>query len=114
MRIDCRANEKGLTLKFKNKKFSLVYPKKIWQKFPKDVKGVLTDNLAHLLTIDIPLVAGVERLKLNTSSPLFKDFFHTLVLNSIPGAVEDYDIGTNNIIKQFNVSLSQFNGNNIF
>jgi len=101
MKLNCKKNDRGLTLKLKDKNFSLIYPREIWQHFPREVKDVLVDNLVHLLTINLPLIAGINKLRYNTSTPLFKTFFHTVVINSLPHAVEDYDIITENIIKQF-------------
>ena len=101
MKLNCKKNENGFTLKLRDKEFNLIYPKEVWQTYPKDVKNVLVDNLVHLLTINLPLIAGFKNLKYNTSTPLFKTFFHTVVINSLPHAIEDYDIITDNIIKQF-------------
>jgi len=101
MRLNCKENERGFTLNFKDKEFSLIYPEEVWQAYPKEVKNFLIDNLVHLLTINLPLIAGIKKLKYNTSTPLFKKFFHTVVMNSLPHAVEDYNIVTDDIIKQF-------------
>lgn len=101
MKLSCIENEKGIEIRLRNRKFKLVYPEKIWQCYPKEIKEVLIDNLAHLLTINAPLVAGKKELKYNTSFPLFKYFFNNLVINSLPSAVEDYDIDTEEIIREF-------------
>ena len=101
MKIYCKINEKGLTLKLENKKFSLIYPKKIWQKYPNRLKDCLVDNLVHLLTINFPLVRGIKDLEYDTSFPLFKSFFDTVIINSLPHSVHDYDTTTNDIIKNF-------------
>lgn len=112
MELKCSKSENGLIVDFNNKKFNLSYPEKIWKNYPDDIKDVLVDNLIHLLTINIPLVAGKKELTYNTATPLFKSFFHTLVLNSLPSAVEDYDIKTEEIMKQFlniNYEFNDFN-----
>jgi len=101
MKLSCVENKKGMEVKFKNKKFKLVYPERIWKSYPREIKNVLIDNLAHLLTINAPLVAGKKELKYNTSFPLFRSFFNNLVINSLPAAVEDYDIDTKEVIKEF-------------
>lgn len=113
MELRCDKSKNGLLINFDNKKFSLSYPKKIWKSYPNSVKGVLIDNLAHLLTINFPLVAGIKKLKYNTSSPLFKSFFDTVVINSLPGAVEDYKIKTEDAIKQFLNIDYEFDGSEI-
>lgn len=107
MKIECRKNRKGLTLiisdgELKGRKFSLVYSGNIWQNYPPTAKGFITDNLAHLMTITAPLVAETNELKLNTSMPLFKPFFDSVILKSIPHAVDDYrHLSTNKVIEQF-------------
>jgi len=101
MKLNYKKHERGLTIKIKDRKFSLIYPEKVWQSYPREIKGFLVDNLVHLLTINFPLVAGIKKIEYNTSFPLFKTFFHRLVIKSLPHAVEDYDIPTDEIIKQF-------------
>jgi len=101
MELNCTENKNGLILEFENKKFSLDYPENVWSSYPEESKKVLIDNLVHLLTINFPIVAGIKRLKYNTSDPLFRRFFHNLVINSLPHAVEDYNIATEDIINQF-------------
>ena len=104
MKLVCKSHERGITLTLsgrRKKKFSLVYPKDIWKRYPKRVKEILVDNLAHLLTINLPLIAGKTELEYNTSVPLFKSFFSTVVINSLPHAVEDYKAPTDQTIKRF-------------
>ncbi len=101
MKLICKNYERGLKVKFKDRIFFLRYPKEIWENYPADIKNILVDNLVHLLTINLPLMSGIKKLKYNTSTPLFRSFFHTVVINSLPAAVHDYDIVTGKIIKQF-------------
>jgi len=110
MELNCKKTSDGLVVKCRKRNFSLCYPKKIWQSYPDNVKDVLFDNLAHLLTINIPLVAGIKKLKYNTPNPLFKSFFNAVVINSLPGAVEDYNIQTESIVKQFLNTDYEFDG----
>lgn len=113
MELNCKKSKNGLIVNLKNKKFCLSYPKKIWHSYPDDIKDVLVDNLIHLLTINLPLVAEIKELKYNTATPLFGSLFHTLVINSLPSAVEDYNIKTEDIIKKFLNIDYKFNGSDI-
>ncbi len=101
MELNCKKTENGLVIKCNNRNFHLSYPEDIWKSYPDGVKEVLFENLAHLLTINLPLVAGIKKLEYNTPSPLFKPFFDTVVINGLPGAVENHNIRTEDIIKQF-------------
>lgn len=110
MELKCSKSKNGLLINFDNKKFTLSYPEKIWKSYPNTIKDVLVDNLTYLLTINIPLVSGKKELKYNTSDPLFKSFFDSVVINSLPSAVEDYNFRTEDMIKQFLNTDYEFNG----
>ncbi len=110
MELNCRKTENGLAIECKNRIFHLSYPRDIWKSYPDGVKETLFENLAHFLTINLPLVAGIKNLKYNTPSPLFKTFFDSVVINSLPGAVENYDIQTEDVIKQFMEIDYEFDG----
>ena len=101
MEITCKEHDEGLTVKLEDKKFDLLYPKDVWKNYPREVKDILVDNLTFLLTMDFPLVAGVKKLKYNTSSPIFKPHFRKLVIGSLPGAAQEFIPTTGSIIKQF-------------
>lgn len=101
MEITCKEHDEGLTVRLEDKKFDLLYPKDVWENYPREIKDILVDNLAFLLTMDFPLVAGIKKLKYNTSSPVFKPHFRNLVINSLPGAAEEFTPTTKSIIKQF-------------
>lgn len=101
MELKFKETFNGLEVTCEKGKYKLSYPKEIWKSYPNGVKEVLIDNLAHLLTINIPLIAGIKKLEYNTSNPLFKTFFDTVVINGLPAVVEDYKIKTEDIIKQF-------------
>ena len=101
MNLICREHESGIKIRFNGKTFPLKYPKKIWRTYPRKIKNTLIDNLAHLLTINFPLIAGIKKVNYNTSIPLFKPFFHRVVTASITAAIQEYDKATQDIIKRF-------------
>jgi len=84
---------------FKINKYKLSFPKQIWESYPE--KEFLIDNLAHLLTINTPLIAKTNNINYNTSLPLLKTFFNQVIINSLPHATDDYDQSTSKFIKQF-------------
>lgn len=112
-KLFCGKNEKGITIKYNKDKFSLAYPRKIWESYPDEIKGVLVDNLTHLLTISMPVVAGINHIKYNTSAPLFRNEFKKIILKSIPSAVEGYKMKTDNVINMFKKIKYEFKDNKI-
>lgn len=101
MRLNFFQENYGIKVKHKGRSYRLIYPEKIWKKYPSYGKDFLFDNLAHLLTINSALVKGDNLVEYNTSLPLFKSFFDKVVLNSLPHAVDDYKVSTFKAIKQF-------------
>ena len=67
-------------------RYRLTWPKGIWSGYPRAAREALTDHLAHLLTINMPLVSGAEGVRYNTAAPLLKPYFDGMVIGSIPGA----------------------------
>jgi len=99
--IICTPNRNGITISYKNDKFRLIYPEKVWSQYPSEIKSVLTDNLAHLLTIDAPLIGKLQHVKYNTSAPFFRNAFYSMVMKSIPSSIESYDMNTHDVIREF-------------
>lgn len=113
MRIDLqfKQHKTGISAGLRGKNYDLVYPGNIWQSYP--TKDVLFDNLAHLLTVTMPLVAGAEEINYNTSEPLFKEEFKQVVLRDIPGAIDDYKTSAKKAIERFKKIKYKFKDKNI-
>lgn len=103
-------NKQGIVASLDGKKFSLVYPRGVWESYPNDLKPAFLDNTAHLLTINAPLIAGATKIKYNTALPIFKKLFDTVVEKSIPHAIEDYITPTKQMLKQFAKTEYVFSG----
>ena len=99
--INSQLTRNGLTLKTPRGVYSLIYPVDVWGAYPKNIKSVLIDNLALLLTINLPLVGGLKEVNYNTSMPFFLPFFFEIITESIPSAIEDYPYSTESILKRF-------------
>lgn len=110
LRISFEKNENGMSATLNGKRFSLIYPAGIWKAYPEKRKAALFDNLAHLMTINTALIAGAKKLKYNTARPIFKPFFDEVVRKSLPHAVEDYEVSTEDILKQFSKTEYEFSG----
>ncbi|GAF92381.1 unnamed protein product, partial [marine sediment metagenome] len=99
MQLNIKNISKGLVFNLNKNNFRLIYPGRIWKKFSS--KSFLGNNLAHLLTICMPMVSGINEIDYNVSYPLFRKNFHKMVLNDIPSAVEDYKDNTKETIDRF-------------
>ena len=99
-KIYIKETRDGMKATFRKKTFFLKYPEKIWKSYPKDIRAVLTDNLAFLLTMNLPLVARIDKLHYNTAMPGFQPFFQSVALRSAPSAIEDYPLPTYEAIKR--------------
>ncbi len=110
LNINFGITKDGIVANLNKKQFFLIYPAGIWGAYPEKTKAALFDNLAHLLTINAPLVAGAKKVKYNTAKPIFKPFFDEVVRKSLPHAVEDYARPTEEILKQFSEIKYEFSG----
>jgi len=92
---------RGISITHRRRQYRLNYPAGIWPAYPRKARDVLTDNLAHLLTINLPFTAGFDGLGYNTAEPMLKPLFDSMVVGGIPGAVESYADSTAERIRQF-------------
>jgi hypothetical protein len=112
MDLDFSIIKNGVNVKCNKKNFRLIYPEKIWKKYYD--KETLMDNLAYLLTINLPFVSKSKEINYNTSLPLFNKEFNEMVRKGIPGAVEDYKkIKTKKVFKQFENTKYNFSSRKI-
>lgn len=100
----------GLVFRRGRKRYPLSWPAGVWTKLPRGFRDVLTDHLAHLLTIDLPLVAKADGVKLNRTRPVFWSQFRTMVLGGIPQAVEVYPPTTTEVLERFRATRYEFAG----
>lgn len=110
LQINFEQSKNGLVATLNDRRFHLIYPNGFWESYPQTSKPALVDNIAHLLTINTPLIAGVKIVKYNTARPIFKPFFDKVVENSIPHSIDDYDISTHQMLKQFSETKYEFSG----
>ncbi|MBW2990835.1 hypothetical protein KY348_03955 [Candidatus Woesearchaeota archaeon] len=101
IKLKASITSNGLRLSYGKKKYDLAYPPRIWSAYPRDSKKILVDNLAYLLTINVPLVSEFRKVIYNISKPFFEKQFKSMVLNSIPCATHDYDQHTKEFIDRF-------------
>jgi hypothetical protein len=81
---------RGLLFRHGRKRYALTYPEGVWSRVPAKLRAVITDHLAHLLTMDVPMIAREDGVTLNRPRPAFGQLGRILALGTIPGAVEAY------------------------
>lgn len=87
--LDFFSSEHGIFAQMNSKKFYLSFPSEVWARYP--CKDVLIDNLAYECALAIPVLMSmknmrVEKMKLNTSYPLFSSLMFQNALNLLPNA----------------------------
>jgi len=110
MKLIFKKSTNGLTVAVKNKTYRLIYPNQIWAYYPQ--KDVFLDNLAHLMTINMPFIAGIKKISYNTALPLFASDFFEMIIRDIPASVDDSPISAAKKIKEFMNICYEFNDYN--
>jgi hypothetical protein len=101
---------RGLVFAHRRSRYPLQWPPGVWKKLPAECRAVLADNLAHVLSIDIPLVAHKQGVVLNRPRPCFWAQYRTMVLGGIPQAVEIYREPTTRTLERFRGMRYEFAG----
>ena len=101
---------RGLMFAQGRSRYPLQWPAGMWGKMPAAFRDVLADNLAHLLTIDVPLVAQKHGVHLNRPRPCFWSQFRTMELGGIPQALEIYRECTTHALERFRAMRYEFAG----
>jgi len=101
MKLQVKQNKRGLSINLKNRNFYLAYPEKIWQSYSQKAKNFLTNELAFLLTEEIPLLVRAKKVEYNTKRPFFIKQFKDSVIKEIPSIADDYKLSTKKLLQQF-------------
>jgi hypothetical protein len=99
--ISIKEIENKIIICFKNKKFSLEYPKNVWSDLPTDIKSFFLDNYLFLKSVHLPFMLNVNKINLNTNSPLLKTFFLSMQFFDIPSLSDLYEVKSIDFFKKF-------------
>ena len=114
LRIECRLTNNGFCFRTGNKSFFLKYPEPVWRAYPYLHKKFLVDNLAYILSANIPFVSKVDKIIYkNTSQPFIKPYLDLSIYEQIPSAVNSYKDGTLNQIAVFSRAKFLFQNNRV-
>lgn len=99
--IEIKKTERGLAINFQGKKYTLFFPKKKWCALPPQLIKFFTQEFGFISTATMPLVAEIQKIDYNTSTPLFQDKIKEIILHQIPGIADDYSLDTQSTIQRF-------------
>jgi hypothetical protein len=101
--VKAKETKKGISIVMGDKSSDISYPSPIWEKFPKNLKEVLLDNLVYSKTMVATIVDGISMMEYNTSTPLLKSFFDTCCIKDLPRMPTDRNNGlkTDELVKKF-------------
>ncbi|MFH0876079.1 MAG: hypothetical protein V1859_09145 [archaeon] len=105
MFIDYHFAAKGFVIKIKYNdkvnKFSVTYPKEIWQKFPKKFRKQIIENFVYLSTSAVPTMVGINNVYYDMNSPLLGSFFMKPFMYYMPLFSDEYNSDLNHLIKRY-------------
>ena len=113
MNLTINPNNSGLAINFKGEDYHLKYNEKVWEDLPESIKKIFIDNYLFLKSVHLPLILNVDKIRLNTSSPLLKSFFLTMQFMDIPSSSYSDKILPNEYFKRFFNCEYKFKNNGI-
>lgn len=89
VKIEGRTVKNGVAIKIASKNFAkeltIAYPNSIWQKYPKENKVKLLDNITYVFTAHLPfLLKGNIRLEYNTAYPHIYSWANQCFMRFLP------------------------------
>lgn len=106
----------GVEIKIARKKYTLHYPRYIWDDFPKSLHRPFADALAYVATWHLPYL-NKTKITYHFPHPLVESVFSKLLLFSLPMNIfENRNVTTSEIIKNFynTSSQTQYKGLNFY
>ena len=110
IRLKVSETSRGLVFVHGRARYPIDWPAGVWKKLPASFRAVLTDNLAHLLTIDLPFVRDASGVELNRRRPCFWAQYRTMVMGGVPQAVETCADRTTKTLERFRTFRYEFAG----
>ncbi|MFW9928380.1 MAG: hypothetical protein ACFFD1_03230 [Candidatus Thorarchaeota archaeon] len=102
MQINSYLVDNGFSIEFNNKKFDILYQKKVWSKTNEEIKEMLLDNLSYAVSMHLPMVLNnCSGIYYNTGRPLFEPYFFQNFLRDIPSNTEVDGTNTDEIVRKF-------------
>jgi len=99
--IEAEQTRTGLDIHFRGATYSISYPGEFWERYPREARDILFDNLVYSQTVHLPLTLGAKGIRYNVSPPYFgTQFFQNLVMD-FPSCADVDQTKTSEILKAF-------------
>jgi len=113
LKIEARQTATGLEILFRNNKYEVSYPNKVWSDYPAQERNVLFDNLVYAATIHLPLTLSADEITYNTSAPIFQPYFFQNLVMDFPSCADVDQTKTSDLLRRFMNLKVHFRDRNI-
>lgn len=83
--------DRGFTVRINKAVLPILYPEKVWQRFPGRIKRAVVENFIFLSTLSMPTMCNRNKVDYKFNSPLLCSFFIRPVMLYIPSGAEEYN-----------------------
>ncbi len=111
--VDAKITSYGIDVFLNKARFPIKYPLNIWKSFPKDLKEVFKDNIAHSSTIFIPQILNKNAIHYKTARPLSETFLYKNGIYDMACSAHTDGASSTNYVKRFYNTRFTFEDENI-
>lgn len=107
--IEPKIVENGIRINVGGKNFKIVYPKEFWEKYPFPLKKSLSENLAYIFTLHLPLLFGIDTIVYDMEEIPSKNLIFQAFLKSLPATALNKSKKTSQLLKKILQTKYLFN-----
>jgi len=101
MEIHSERTDNGITVRFRDTPYPIVYPTSVWKATPAQTQIALKDNLALATTMHLPLVFAEDTIIYHSGRPILEPYFVQNFLKDIPSCTAVDGTSTDEVVRQF-------------
>lgn len=113
IRVRTRIEEQGLNIEVDGQTLPIIYPRRVWQAYPQQLKEVLRDNVALSSTFFVPQILNRQRISYDTSRPISEVFLFKNGIYDMPNSALTDGDSSISYIKKFLNTVATFGNNEI-
>ena len=99
--VEATIEERGINIIVNGCVLPIVYPSRVWQAYPQQLKEVLRDNIALSSTYFVPQILGKNYIAYNTSRPISEAFLFKNGIYDMPNSALTDGVSSLSYIKKF-------------
>src|SRR3989338_2854066 len=111
--VEATIEERGINIIVNGCVLPIVYPSRVWQAYPQQLKEVLRDNIALSSTYFVPQILGKNYIAYNTSRPISEAFLFKNGIYDMPNSALTDGVSSLSYIKKFINTVATFQNNDI-